>query len=44
MPPIETLAPPTPARSRTVGLVVLRIYLLLSVGVVVVKTLEILGQ
>jgi hypothetical protein len=30
MPPIETLAPPTPARSRTVGLVVLRIYFALG--------------
>jgi hypothetical protein len=37
MPPIESLPPPLASRARTVGLVVLRCYLLLAALAVIVK-------
>jgi Mn2+/Fe2+ NRAMP family transporter len=42
MPPIETLAPPTPSRSRTLGLAVLRLYLSIAAALAVVKVIQVM--
>jgi hypothetical protein len=44
MPPIETLAPPAPSRSRTIGLVVMRVYLSVGAVLVVVKVVQLVGR
>jgi hypothetical protein len=41
MPPIESLAPPVASSGRTLGLVVLRCYLLTAAAILVVKTVQI---
>ena len=40
MPPLETLARPGASRARTIGLVVLRGYLLIAVALLAVKAVE----
>jgi len=42
MPPIESLAPPLTSRARTVGLVILRCYLLLAAVAVIVKVVPLI--
>ena len=42
MPPIETLAPPTPSRARTLGLTVLRVYLSIAAALAVVKVIQLM--
>jgi NRAMP (natural resistance-associated macrophage protein)-like metal ion transporter len=40
MPPIESLRPPAPSRARTIGLVVLRLYLGMAVLLLIVKAVH----
>ena len=42
MPPIETLPPPLASRARSAGLVVLRVYLLLTAAAVIVKAVQLM--
>ena len=42
MPPIGTLPPPSPSPARTLGLVVLRCYLLLATAAVIVKVVRLM--
>jgi Mn2+/Fe2+ NRAMP family transporter len=42
MPPIESLKPPVPSRTRTAGLVVLRVYLIGAAAMLAVRAAEIL--
>jgi Mn2+/Fe2+ NRAMP family transporter len=44
MPRIESLPPPVPSRARTVGLVVLRVYLLLAAAAVIAKVIGLMGH
>jgi Mn2+/Fe2+ NRAMP family transporter len=44
MPRIESLPPPVPSRARTVGLVVLRAYLLLAAAAVIAKVIGLMGH
>jgi hypothetical protein len=44
MPPIESLPPPLASRARTVGLVVLRCYLLLATVAVIVKVVPLIAR
>jgi Mn2+/Fe2+ NRAMP family transporter len=44
MPRIESLPPPVPSRARTVGLVVLRAYLLLAAAAVIAKLIGLMGH
>jgi Mn2+/Fe2+ NRAMP family transporter len=43
MPPLETLPPQPRSRARTIGLVVLRVYLVLAVLLLVVKTIQLVA-
>ena len=40
MPPLETLTPPTLSRARTIGLLVLRLYLALAAVLLLVKVVR----
>lgn len=40
MPPIESLDPPVRSRARTLGLVMLRCYLFLAVGLLIARTVQ----
>ena len=42
MPPVETLPPPPASRSRTLGLIALRAYLLLAAAVVIIKVIQLI--
>jgi Mn2+/Fe2+ NRAMP family transporter len=42
MPPIDSLPPPSPSAARTLGLVVLRCYLLLAAAAVIVKVVQLM--
>jgi hypothetical protein len=42
MPPLATLPPPAPSSARSLGLVVLRLYLTIAVALLVVKTVELI--
>ena len=42
MPPIETLPSPAASRARTAGLVILRVYLLLTAAAVIVKAVQLM--
>jgi hypothetical protein len=44
MPRIGSLPPPVPSRARTVGLVVLRAYLLLAAAAVIAKLIGLIGH
>lgn len=44
MPRIESLPPPVPSRARTVGLIVLRAYLLLAAAAVIAKVIGLMGH
>jgi NRAMP (natural resistance-associated macrophage protein)-like metal ion transporter len=44
MPPLEKLPPPARSRARSAGLAVLRVYLVFSAGLVVLKMAELMGR
>ena len=43
MPALETIAPPVPSRARTLGLVVLRLYLTLAALLLIVKAVQVIA-
>jgi hypothetical protein len=43
MPPLETIAAPSRSRARTMGLLILRIYISLTAVMLIVKTVRLAG-